>query len=582
MPVNFDPILVEVLKNEIASVTEEMAIAVCRTGRSAMVKIGDFAASVCDGNGRLIGPGYAAPFQLAAFMDLMSHLLAKWPKDHLRYGDVIMSNDPYAGMGHLPDVVFVMPVFWKDKLVAFNLAYSHHTDIGGRFPGGFSSQCTEIFEEGLRISLVKFYEGGKRNDALLDTILANVRTPNDWQGDAEAKIAGCWRGAQEIQRILERYGLDAFQKCCDHLVDYAESETRKAVRTLPSGRYVREDVFEDDGFGNRVAYPLKLALEIRDDEITADFTGTAPQAAGAVNLPLNQTKAMVYAALKSIVGVDVLLNSGFARPIKVVAPPGTLVNPTFPAAVGGRAPLAFRIVDMAFRALAKAIPSRVPVPGEGGDVFHFIGEDDEGRSFTAGDIFFGGWGARPTKDGIDGIAPVTFGSYGSTPAEILEREYPIVVEGFGYIPDTEGAGRYRGALSVYKQWRFLKPGRVMIRTNRLYRPSEGLGGGGSGGLSTNILNPGRDNRVLPFQTHLHLEVSEDDCLYHVISGSGGHGNPLERDPQLVLADVNDGKISSNAARARYGVIIDFDTIEAEMTNGRVIGRCGLTEARTAK
>lgn len=552
---SFDPILVEVIKHELAAIAEEMAIAVSKTARSAMVKIGDFAATLCDAQGRLIGPGYAAPFQLGIFIEVMSSVLAKW-HGTFQPGDVLVVNDPYAGMGHLPDVAVIAPVFWREQLVAFTLAYSHHTDIGGRFAGGFSSQCTESFEEGLRLPVVKLCSAGHRNEALLETILANVRTPEEWLGDVEAKIAGCWRGEQEMRTLLDKYGQETLAASCAYLIDYAEQATRAAIRAIPDGRYVQEDFFEDDGFGNEVALKLKVALQVSEDTLTADFSGTDAQARGAINLPLSMTKAMVYGALKLIVDPDVLLNVGFIRPLHVIAPLGSLLNPRFPAAVGGRASLAFRVSDLVFRALAKALPERVPVVGEGGDVLHFTGQRADGRPFAAMDGFFGGWGGRPTKDGIDGVTPMTFGSYGTTPVEMLEREYPIVVEGFGYVPDTGGAGKYRGSLSIYRQWRFLQPGTIMVRTNRLSRASDGLAGGQPGALSRNILNPATENRDLPRQTHMHLEVQPGDRLYHAISGSGGHGDPWQRAPATVLNDVKDEKVTITGAREQYGVVID--------------------------
>ena len=552
----FDPILVEVIKNELAAITEEMAIAVWKTGRSAMVKTGDFATAMCDGQGRLIGQGYAAPFQLAFFIEMMPYVLNKYGGT-FKPGDVIVVNDPYAGITHMPDVAIVAPAFWKDELVAFSLSYSHHTDIGGRFPGGFSSQCTETFEEGLRLPILKLYDGGVRNDALLETILANVRVSEEWLGDVEAKIAGCWRGEQEIKTLLNKYGLETYQSSCDYLIDYAERATRAAIRAIPPGEYIHDEIFEDDGFGSDgVVMPLKLTLRAEGDTLTADFTGSAPQARGAINLPLSMTKATVYGSVKSIVSPDVLTNVGFIRPINVIAPLGTLVNPRFPAAVGGRAPLFFRVFDMMFRALAKALPERVPIPGEGGDVLHFTGQKADGKQFAVMDIYFGGWGGRPMKDGIDGVAPMSFGSYGTIPAELLEREYPLVIDGFGYVPDTGGPGKHRGSLSIYKQWRFLQPGKIMVRTNRLLRASDGMAGGGPGALSTNILNPGDDNQELPRKAHLHMEVKTGDRIYHVVSGSGGHGDPWVREPEKVLADVKDEKLTVDAAREHYGVVID--------------------------
>jgi len=420
---------------------------------------------------------------------------------------------------------------------------------------------------------VKLYDGGTRNDALLETVLANVRVSEEWLGDVEAKIAGCWRGEQEIKALLDKYGLQTYQSSCDYLIDYAERATRAAIRAIPPGEYLYDDTFEDDGFGtDGVALPLKLALRVEGDTLTADFTGTAPQARGAINLPLSMTKATVYGSVKSIVSPDVLTNVGFVRPINVIAPPGTLVNPRFPAAVGGRAPLFFRVFDMLFRALAKALPERVPIPGEGGDVLHFTGQKEDGTHFAVMDIYFGGWGGRPMKDGIDGVAPMSFGSYGTIPAELLEREYPLVVDGFGYVPDTAGAGKHRGSLSIYKQWRFLQPGKVMVRTNRLLRVSDGLAGGAPGALSTNILNPGAENLQLPRKAHLHMEVKPGDRIYHVVSGSGGHGDPWEREPEKVLADVKDEKLTIAGAREQYGVVIDPQSLTVNWEKTAVLGQ----------
>ena len=555
----FDPILVEVLKNELAAVNEEMAIAVYRTGRSAMVKVGDFATAVCDGQGRVVGEG-AAPFQIGIFMVVLESVLKKFG-DTLVEGDVLLVNDPYAGMGHLPDVAIVAPAFWRGQRVGFTLAYSHHTDIGGRFPGGFSSQCMEIFEEGVRIPMLKLYEGGVRNDALLQMLEANVRAPEEWVGDVEAKIAGCRRGEQEIQAVVEKYGLEVFNSSCDYFVDYAERATRAAIRTIKPGEYVQEDTFEDDGVGTEgVAMPVRVAIRVEGDTLTVDFTGTAPQAQAAVNMPYGMTRGTVYGAIKSIVSPDVLTNVGFTRPIKIIAPEGTIINPRYPAAVGGRAPLFFRVLDVIFRALAKALPDRIGIAGEGGDVLHFSGQKLDGSHFFFMDLFFGGWGGRPNKDGIDGVAPMNFGSYGAIPAEILEREYPIVIDGFGYVADTEGAGKYRGSLSVYRQWRFLEAGDVMVRTNRLVRPCEGLEGGDKGELSANILRSMEVETPLPLQSHVHVHVKPGDVIYHRISGSGGFGDPHERDPESVLADVKEGKVSTEQAILRYKVAIDPDRL----------------------
>lgn len=541
-----DPVLTEVIKNELFAICEEMAISVSRTARSVMVRSGDFAASISDDEGRLIGPGYAAPIQIAHFAETLGVIRQRFGA--FEPGDVVISNDPYGGMGHFPDIGVFVPVFSSDRLVGFAHSYSHHTDIGGRFPGGISSWAESTYEEGIRIPATRLYSAGRRNDALVETILANVRGGDVWLGDLEAKVAGCQRGAQELVRVIENHGFDAYHACCDHLIRESERALVRAIEAIPDGRYTNREVFEDDGSG-RALLDVVLTLEVSGSRIVADFAGTAGQVRNGMNLPFTMAKAMVCAALKVLVSAETLLNAGFMSPIVVRAPSRSLVNPEYPAPVAGRAPLAFFVFDLALRTLAEAVPGMIPVPGEGGDLLHFTSQD---RDRLALDTFFGGWGARPTKDGIDGVAPLAFGAYGTSSAELLERETGIVIEEFGFVPDTEGAGRFRGSLAVRRTWRFQTPGSALVRRGRL-APSEGFAGGLSGASPVTIVNGSDSTERLPRQTHTHVEVGAGDRIRHSVAGTGGYGDPLERNPQLVLKDVRDGKVSAARAREVYGV-----------------------------
>lgn len=552
----FDPVLVEVIKNEIAAVTEEMTLTVYRTGRSGMCKVGDFATAVCDSHGRIVGEG-GSPYQMCVFIDTMSSIFAAYARQ-LCPGDIIIANDPYAGISHMPDITLIAPVFWRERLIAFAISYSHHTDVGGRFAGGISSVCGESFEEGVRIPPLKLYDRGSRNEAMLEAIVANVRTPEEWIGDVEAKVASCRRGAEQLNKLVDKYGLHQFEATCDYLVDYSEHATRTAISHIPDGEYTEHSLFDEETEVTGGPVPLKVILRILGDSAVIDLSSAPPQVRASINSPLVTTKAMSRAAMKAIVRPDAIANIGFARPIEVVVPPGTLLNPHYPAAVGGRASLAMHVSNMVFRALAKAVPGQLGSVGEGADMLHFIcHEDSRYQSFM--DVFFGGWGGRPDRDGVDGASPMAMGgAYGAMPAEVLEREYPVVVEGFGYVPDTEGPGKYRGALSVYRQWRFRKPAQILIRTIQV-RGSEGLAGGRPGGDSMNLLQKNGTQTELPPQAHVHLKVEAGDRIYHQVHGSGGYGNSLERDPRLVLNDCREGKISLHGARERYGVVIDPET-----------------------
>ena len=563
----FDPLLVEVIKNEFSAINEEMAISIARTGRSVMVKMGDSATTLADARGRLISEA-ASVFRTGTLMSTLDCAIAKFGGS-FRAGDILIVNDPYSGMGHMPDCAIIAPVFWRGELAGFTPVYSHHTDIGGRFPGGFSSSSREAYEEGLRIPPVRLYEAGKRNEAVVDMISANVRNPEEWFGDIDAKIAGCRKGATQMCALLDKYGLDVYTATCDYLQDHTERATRAAIRTIPAGTHSVESQFEEDGLGTSdIRLAVRISMRADGDVLTIDLSGSAAQAAGAINVPLGMTLGAIYGAVRAIIGRDLTINSGLVRPLKIVIPEGSIFNPRLPAATGGRASLFFHFMDAMFRCLAKALPHKVGVLGEAGDLIHFSGTAD-GRFESFIDSFAGGWGGRPNKDGIDAVYPVSFGTVGSTPVEMLEREHPIVVESFGMLADTEGAGKYRGALSTYRQWRFLAPGKVMVRSNRLAKPSAGLAGGGAGGLARNVLTSGGIETVLPPMSHQSIQVQAGDRLRHVVGGCGGHGDAFERDPQRVLEDVIAEKISVSRAQTEYGVVVDIEhkNIDLERTAG---------------
>ncbi len=561
----FDPILVEVIRNELAAITEEMALTVYRTGRSGMCKVGDFATAVCDRKGRLVGEG-GSPYQMCVFIETVENVLAKHGGS-LRPGDIILANDPYCGVSHMPDITLIAPVFWNETIVGYVISYSHHTDIGGRFAGGISSLCRESYEEGLRISMLKLYDQGKRNETLLELIAANVRTPEEWVGDVDAKVASCWKGQEQLIRVIEKYGIESFNSTCDYLIDYSERVTRAAIQQIPPGEYFEETIFEDENEVTGGPVPIRVKMRVEGDHVTVDLSDAPPQVNASINAPLVSTRSMVRAPFKSIVPIDAIVNNGFIKPIEIIVPKGTVLNPRFPAAVGGRASLMMALSNTVFRAIAKALPGTLGGVGEGADMLHFNCQNGS-KYLSFMDVFFGGWGGRPNLDGVDGASPMVMGGgYGSMPAELLEREYPVVIEGFGFVPDSEGAGRHRGSLSVYRKWRFRQPSTVLLRTVGM-RGSEGLAGGMRGGDAANVLWSKEKETLLTPQAHVHLHVSPGDRIMHKVHGSGGYGDPFERDAELVLQDVIEGKISVERAHDVYGVVIDPDgvTLDRERTD----------------
>jgi len=554
---NFDPILTEVMRHELISASEEMNITMKQTTRSIVAKEGgDFSAGLLDPEGRVIAQ--AVPYGLGYFTAVMPHILEKY-RGKFRPGDVIISNDPYGGLSHLPDIALVMPTFWRDEHRGFAAVVQHHTDIGGRFPGGMGLPCAQIYEEGLRLPAVRFYENGTPIESVREIIAAAVRAPDDVLGDLEAGIAACRRGERALAGLFDKYGPGKVAGCYRHLLAHSESMMRSVIRSIPDGRYTCSDTF-DDGNGTRVEIVVTLIVE--GDSLTVDFTGTGPQVANALNCPPdligNFICNNVFIALLG--SSEAPINSGLFAPIRTIAPAGTLLNPRFPAAVGSRGQVLWRVYDLVCQALAIAIPDRMPAAAEGGVsmmVFSAANQGGSGESMMT-ELYASGWGGRPNKDGLDGTMPVAMTGFRTNSGEAFEQELPAMLDGFGFVPDTGGAGEFRGSLAVYRRWRFLAPGRVMLRTCRVDSLPYGLAGGREGTPFKAILTSGGREVELPRNIMIDLAVQAGDLLTHIQPSAGGYGLAYRRDAARVLEDVLDEKVTPAAAARDYGVVIDPD------------------------
>jgi len=561
-----DPILLEVINNALTAIGDEMGNTMKRTARSITARIGDFSTVLVDARGRVIAQGQGAGFHLGYIRGVMPAVLSKFA-GKLRPGDILASNDPYGGLSHLPDIVLLAPIFWRDTMIGFSTLVTHHSDIGGRFPGGQSTVCAEIYEEGLRLPCVKLYDEGRPNEALFEVIAGNVRTPDDVIGDIEGQAAACRRGIRGLQELVDKYGLARFEAAIAQLHRYSERVVRAAIAKIPDGEYGWEEHFEEDGVGGP-GIKLKLCLKVHGDSITVDFSGSDPQVKSAINVPYSLTCSAAYISLRGVLAAEAPANDGLFEPVEVIAPKGCVLNPHFPAAIGGRGMMLWRICDMVFGALAKAMPERIFAAGEGGvsSLTYAFSGVETGASPVLTDWYGGGWGARPTKDGIDGVNSLLSGNGGSSvPVERLEVEFPILMEAYGLMPDTGGAGKYRGCLSVYRTYRFLKPGRAMLRTCRTTTVPYGLGGGGDGTPFRVVLYHGETQTDFPPQMFVDAQVQAEDAIMHLLPGAGGYGDALERDPKMVLDDVLDEKISPQHAQRAYGVVIEAGAVDVERT-----------------
>lgn len=549
-----DPIAFELIKNSLASLIDEMALTMNRTAYSPLLRdLFDFATGLCDAEGNILAEGLVNPIHAGVFPSFIHALKAAWGDD-IRPGDIFMGNDPYEGASHIPDLYLVRPVFIDGIVTAFAGAIAHQLDFGGRVPGSNACDNTEIYQEGLRIPPMKYYEEGKRNTTLHRLIEKNVRISHMVLGDLAAQVAATGIGERKFIALVEKYGgWKSFRPYLDELMDYTERLTRAAISALPDATAEFEDFLDDDGFSDEPVR-IRVRVTIRGDEITFDFTGSSPTVKGSINMPLSSTVAIVGAAMRLFLESSVPPNSGMWRAVHLVAPPDTVVNAGFPRGVAGRGATFGRVFDAISGALAQIIPDKIFAASAHVDFGICIGgNNQEGKPFVYTDFVVGNWGGRPFDDGHDGHSPYWL-NYSNIPVESVEKEYPLRIERYCYVQDSAGPGRYRGGLGLIREYRVLVDDAVVQwRQDRAKFPPWGLAGGKPGALASGVHVSQRGERSLKKEIFV---AGKGDILRPILPGGGGFGDPLERDPARVLADVVDEKVSVGAAEREYGVIID--------------------------
>ena len=552
----FDPITFEVIKNALASIADEMALVLMRSAYSQVVRdTMDYSTALCDRKGRVVAQGLTLAIQLGAFPDLMRHVVATFAAD-THEGDVLIANDPYGSGGqHLPDIYVVKPIFLDGELQGYATTMAHHCDVGGIAPGSVAMHATEIFQEGLRLPLLKLYEGGAENRTLFKIIEKNTRQPVEVLGDLRAQLAACHAAEKGLTELLLKYGVSPLNAYLEALHDDAERLMRMEIAAIPDGRYSYTDYI--DGFGE-APEPIAIAthLEVRGDTFTVDLAGTSPQVAAAINCPIAMINSVCYSAIRCIGSRDIPNCEGYMRPITVVAPPGTIVNPLPPAACAARGVIGYRVFDAIMAALAQIVPDKVMAASEGGPSLFSIGGTHEGKAFSLTEVMVGTWGARKGRDGIEGISnPIA--NLSNQPVELIESALPLEIIRYGLDPDSGGAGKYRGGLAFVRDFRIrTDAASLTVRSDRRDHPPYGLLGGEPGAPSMNKYNGGAGERVLPSMPMEAFALKRGDVFRHVGAGGGGFGDPTEREPQRVLDDVIDEKVSVEAARERYAVVID--------------------------
>jgi N-methylhydantoinase B len=492
-----DPITFEVIKNALDSIADEMAIVLMRSAYSPIVRDSlDYSTAICDYQGRMVAQGLTTPLHLGSFPDAMSHLIKEY-SGRIRPGDIFTLNDPYGSGGmHLPDIYVIKPIFWNGAVEGYAATLAHHTDVGGLSPGSNSIHSTEIYQEGLCIPLMKLHDEGKPNETLFSIIEKNVRVPVKVMGDLRAQVAACNNGEKTFVNLLEKYSGPVLREYLDEILDYAERLMRAEIAALPDGTYEFTDYI--DGLGESPK-PIVFHVEVtvKADSIVVDWTGSSRQVKGGLNSPIPYTRSASYLAVRCVVDSAIPNSEGYMRPIQVIAPPGTITNPTSPAPCAARGIAGFRMFDTLLGALSLAVPKRVPAAGEGGASIPSIGGYQDGELFVYVETILGTWGGRPNQDGTDGVSHPG-ANQSNQPIELIEAELPLRVQRYGLVQDSGGPGKYRGGLSLVREYRLLADEAVLtVRSDRRIHLPYGLQGGRPGTPSWSVLNAGPDQLVLP-------------------------------------------------------------------------------------
>ncbi|WP_144113235.1 hydantoinase B/oxoprolinase family protein [Paraburkholderia sp. BCC1886] len=583
-----DAITLEIVKNALGSIADEMALVVLRTAYSPIVRDSmDFSTAVFDRAGRVIAQGLTLPIHLGAFPAAMNNVIERFGASG-KPGDIYIMNDPYTSGGmHLPDVYLIQPVFYASRIEGYVATIVHHADVGGMAPGSMAIGATEIYQEGLRIPLMKLFDAGEVNAALVLLLETNSRMPGQLRGDLRAQVASCKAGERGLVQLLVKYGAEGFGRLVDALHDYAERVTRQAIAAMPNGEYRYEDFI--DGLGDTpVPIAFRVTVTVADDVVRIDWTGTDAQVQGAINGPFATTQSVAYAAVRCAIGVDVPNCEGFSRPVEVFAESGSIVNPVEPAACAARGIIAYRMFDVLQGAFAQIVPDTIPALGEGGpSVVSISGRrlaSEGGGNWLITDGVLGSWGGG-RNDGCEGIAN-PLGNLSNQPVELIEARLPLKITEYGFVADSGGAGQHRGGLAMRRAYELLGEEALLgLRSDRrVHRPS-GSHGGLSGSPSLNLLSRHGGSRLLPTMPSQVSALQKGDRFCHIAAGGAGHGDPLSRAPDAVREDVLDERISERMAREVYGVVFDGASRavdEARTVEMRRVLQTSSTAERVAK
>lgn len=545
-----DPVTLEVLWSQLRSIPQEMGVHLRRTAFSPVIKYAqDFSTGLFSWDGRLVAQGVYTAGHLGSMPISMRKILQDhFGLDEWAPGDVVLTNNPYINSGHLPDFFTFEPVFLEGELVGFCVTTGHQNDVGGSAPGSQPMRARDMFGEGIEIPPTKVYEAGEPNSDVIDLVLQNSRTPQQLHGDIRAHRGASKVGVDLYRDLVAEYGFESFRRYVEEIIDRTERTFREAIREAPDGTHSFEDRIE--GFEGTL--PVRATVTIDGDGIVVDFDGTADQQPGfSINTPRNYAHAYTMLSVKAAIDPETPPTHGMMEPVELRVPEGTLLNPTRPMPVASRQLVARRIVGTVNGALHEFVPGAVPA--DGSQLYWYVMEfddpaPDEGQILQDG--VYGGAGATASRDGTPPIAAAT--NVSNTPVEAVEAEYPIRIHAYEFVEDTGGAGEHRGGPGTVREYEFLQRTSAQGLNDRFTTPPYGLEGGDVGTGGRAVFTPS-DGEERSLHSKEAVTATAGDRLRLYTAGGGGYGDPDDRDPDAIAADIADGIVSAERAASRYDV-----------------------------
>jgi N-methylhydantoinase B len=562
-----DPFTIEILREKVAAVADEMGLVLARTSMSPIVyEVLDFACGLTDARGRVIAQTNGLTLFTGTFGPQVQGLIARYGMGDMHDGDVFATNVPYNGGTHTCDVCLVRPIVIAGRVVAFAVSITHWIDIGGAVPGSIPPDATEIYQEGLQLPGIRVLANGERNEALIETLAANIRLPRIGLGDLNAGLAAVAIGAQRVIEDCERYGLELVLAAFERVLEHGGQTARTALRRIPNGVYHAEDVIDGDGVSDR-QLPITVSVTVGDDWIHADFTGCAPQATGPVNCSSGALLSACKTVVRAITAPDARSNDGFFAPFSLTIPSGTVFSACAPAPTGWYYEGAASANDLFWKALAPVCPDRLGA----GSYTSLCASYVVGREALTDELFVlaepnvGGWGGSANSDGESALIATIDGDTYNFPIEVVEARFPVLVERYELNVGVGGAGRWRGGFGVTREYRMhgVRDAYGFGSLGRSAQSPWALSGGAVG--TTNSLEYEREGAISRHGRVARVPLADGDLVRSITGTGGGFGNPRERELERVREDVLDGYVTLGGARRDYGVALEPHTLEVNTT-----------------